>query len=105
MTRNFPRRLQRLEMHLAQQRLACHLDDEGRSIVERIRERRRRRLALEGREIEPPPPADPEELNNPPKTLSEAIRRARLKKRLRDATEVATEGGKLPVRPARGCVG
>ena len=47
--RNFPQRMERLRIRLAEQRLARRLNHEGRTPAEVIRERRRRRLAAEGR--------------------------------------------------------
>jgi hypothetical protein len=49
MTRSFPRRLQRLETWLTHQNLVRRLDKQGRSPAEIIRERRRVRLAAQGR--------------------------------------------------------
>jgi hypothetical protein len=81
MSRNFPRRLQRMEMHLAQQRLACHFDDEGRSIVERIRERRLRRLAAQGRESEIDRCREPIDFSDRPQTIGGIIRSRRFGRR------------------------
>lgn len=81
--RNFTQRMRRVRILLDQQRLARRLNREGRTPAEVIRERRLRRLAALGRELPPAPPRQaPDDLQNPPQTLSEGIRRARFRKRL-----------------------
>jgi hypothetical protein len=77
MIRNYPRRLQLLEMHLNQQRLARHLDEQGRSPAELVRERRRRRLAAEGRESEMDRPRETPDFGDRPQTIGETIRSLR----------------------------
>jgi hypothetical protein len=75
--RNFSRRIQRLEMRLTHQRLACHFDHEGRSVAECIRESRRRRLAAEGRESEMDRPWEILDFSDRPRTIGEIIRKLR----------------------------
>jgi hypothetical protein len=77
MIRNYPRRLQLLKMHLIQQRLARHLDGQGRSPAELVRERRRRRLAAEGRESEMDRPSQALDFSDRTWTIGEIIRRLR----------------------------
>lgn len=82
------RRITKLE-----ERFAPRIDHQTRSIVEAIRESRRRRLAAEGREPEPDPPKRSlVDARDPPLTLSEAFRRARLERyaRMQTSAEVAT---------------
>ncbi len=90
MIRNFPERMRRLIVQLAQQRLAMHLDEQGRTPAQVIRERRVRR---EGRGEEMPRQRqEPVPSYSRPQTLSEVIRAARLKKRLEAASTPPKSG-------------
>ena len=79
------RRVCKLEESFAAQR-----DEEGRSLADVIRERRRRRLAAEGREPEEEPPREILVDGRRPRTLAEAIRSARFRRR--PATLAETDG-------------
>ena len=82
MIRKFPQRMRRLSAQLAQQRLAMHLDEQGRTPSQVIRERRLQLAAeREGRVYEiPKQTQDLVASTRQPQSLSELIRAARLKK-------------------------
>lgn len=90
MIRNFPQRMERLKVRLAQQRLAMHLDKRGRTPAEQIRERRFQRLSPDQREIEIERwrrrvLVDP---GDGPINLGECIRRARFARRESDLAQI-----------------
>lgn len=90
MIRNFPQRLERLKARLAERRLALHLDKEGRTPAEQIRERRLQRSSPEQRAIEIDRwrrrvPVDP---GDRPINLAECIRRARLARHESDLAQL-----------------
>jgi hypothetical protein len=64
-------------------KLVPPVDEEGTRLVELIRERRRRRLAAEGREPEEDPLREMLADGRQPRTLAEAIRSFRLRDRPR----------------------
>jgi len=68
------RRISKLE-----ERFAPRLDEFDRSVAEQIRESRHRRLAAEGRE--PEGKSSPFDADYRPRTIAEAIRSARLRRR------------------------
>jgi hypothetical protein len=81
MTKSFPRRLQRLETWLTRQGLVRRLDKQGRSPAEIIRERRRIRLAAQGRLSELRPRQETLwDAGDSPPTLGEIIRLGRRRK-------------------------
>ena len=70
------RRISKLE-----ERFATRRDERGRSVVDVIRERRRHRLAAEGREPEEYPPLENlNEAGDRPWSLAERMRRRRLQR-------------------------
>jgi phage gpG-like protein len=75
---NFAKRVSKLERR---KRFAVHRDDQERSIVEAIRERRRRRLEAEGRPFEEWPTVKYADDGDRPRTIAEAILRARAARR------------------------
>jgi hypothetical protein len=64
------RRISKLE-----ERFATRRDERGRSVVDVIRERRRHRLAAEGREPEEELPQEDLDAGDRPRTLAERMRR------------------------------
>ncbi len=69
-----------LRVHRLEKQFAPRLDDQGRSIADAIRERRRHRLAAEGKEPEPEKPwkrEDYRDSNGRPLSVAEIIWKAR----------------------------
>jgi hypothetical protein len=84
--RGIARRVHRLE-----KQFAPHLDDQGRSIADVIRERRLRRFAAEGKEPEPELARRHEDYfdaNGRPLTIAEIIRNAHHRRLQQTTTDV-----------------
>ncbi len=75
---NFAKRVSKLERR---RRFAVHRDEQGRTIVEAIREQRRRRLEAEGRPFEERPTVKYTDAGDQPRTIAEAMLRARAARR------------------------